>query len=149
MYCCEYVWQKLFILITTVLFRMQRHLNNLGKTLSSEEKREKIIQFEKECSGFSNVYCEICQSVGLNIRVGGNGKCKECNSQKDDDYLLKNNSLPIWYNEKGEVQYHVPIELAELSIAEKMLIQQASPFVPSAAACEAWSFWTGWTCLCF
>ena len=50
--------------------------------------------------------------MGLNIQVGAHGKCKECNSQKDDDYLSKNNSLPIWYNEKEEVQYKELNQLA-------------------------------------
>ena len=37
--------------------------------------------------------------------------------------------IPIWYL-NGIPQFHVPMELTSLTLAEKMLIQLASPFIP-------------------
>jgi len=37
-------------------------------------------------------------------------------------YTHENKALPTW-TEKGKIMYHVPKELLNLSIAEKLLIQ--------------------------
>ena len=38
--------------------------------------------------------------------------------------------LPIWHDDDGTPQYHVPPELSELTVAEVLLIQRVSPLVP-------------------
>ena len=43
---------------------------------------------------------------------------------------MDNNALPIWYDQDQQAQFHVPECLAKLTIAEKMVIQLASPFIP-------------------
>jgi Helitron helicase-like domain at N-terminus len=50
--------------------------------------------------------------------------------KRDSPYShLENQLLPIWYLH-GQPQFHVPGELSCLTLAEKMLIQLASPFIP-------------------
>jgi hypothetical protein len=44
-------------------------------------------------------------------------------------YTHENKALPTW-TEKGEIMYHVPRKLSNLSIAEKLLIQLVSPLIP-------------------
>ncbi|EJK59903.1 hypothetical protein THAOC_19821, partial [Thalassiosira oceanica] len=69
--------------------------------------------------------------------------CSTCKSNKktEDDYLKKNLN-PVWYerNEDGGikvvdgekvVRYDVPPQLENLTIAEKLLIRRACPFIPS------------------
>ena len=56
-----------------------------------------------------------------------------CKKFKDPEYFLRNNGLPVWYMDgdpKNPPNFHVPPELKNLSLAEKMLIQRVSPFVP-------------------
>jgi len=38
--------------------------------------------------------------------------------------------LPVWYNDDGQAQFHVPECLKDLREGEKLLIQQISPYVP-------------------
>ena len=78
---------------------------------------------------FSHTVCPTCFSVGLNIDVGNAGKCSICETM-DQNRLTDCDFLPTWTNENNEKQYHIPVELESLSIAEKLLIQLVSPLVP-------------------
>ena len=42
---------------------------------------------------------------------------------------IYNNQLPVWYD-NGVPQFHIPVQLSCLRLAEKMLLQLVSPFVP-------------------
>ena len=57
------------------------------------------------------------------------GVCSESSKYKDVNYYQKQKWLPIWY-EGDQPRFHVPEEFSSLTIAEKMLIQLASPFIP-------------------
>ena len=57
------------------------------------------------------------------------GICSDCSKYKDIDHYKKQSWLPIWYD-GDKPKFHVPEELSSLTLAEKMLIQLASPFVP-------------------
>ena len=67
--------------------------------------------------------------VSLNIKVDKHGYCVKCSRKKDKNFLLNNKLLPLWYLD-NEPQFHIPVVLARLSYAEKMLIQRVSPFIP-------------------
>ncbi|KAL7474943.1 hypothetical protein ACHAW6_000884 [Cyclotella cf. meneghiniana] len=73
--------------------------------------------------------------------------CSECKrkgslTKNGKDYYKDNNLLPIWYerhsyglfklNSEGDkiMRYDVPEELSSLTMAEKLLIRQCTPFVP-------------------
>jgi len=45
-------------------------------------------------------------------------------------YTERNEALPIWFEDHGNIRYDVPEELQGLTIAKKCLIQMASPFIP-------------------
>ena len=38
--------------------------------------------------------------------------------------------LPVWYDEEGNPQYHVPEELKNLTFGEKLLIQKNAVLIP-------------------
>jgi hypothetical protein len=88
-----------------------------------------IVEFETQCEQVKHSFCVSCRGVGINISVNKKNMCKSCAKYKDPDFLLKKNALPIWYLE-GVPQFHVPEELSCLSLAECMLIQLNSPFIP-------------------
>jgi len=93
------------------------------------DNKEAIMEtFETKCQTLQHKQCSSCKAVGLFLEVGKSGRCSRCTSYDDNQFPLQ--SLPIWYDDSNNVQYNQPPELKELTIAEKMLIQQVSPFVP-------------------
>ena len=94
----------------------------------SSMKNAAIRCFEEKCCNIRHYFCDCCRKVTL--EPGKGNVCTRCSGFKDSNHLLKSNALPVWYNKLGEVQYKVPDCLQRLTIAEKMLIQLASPFVP-------------------
>ena len=55
--------------------------------------------------------------------------CTECKIRKS--YMLdQSTTLPLWYDEDGVKQYHLPNELSCLREAEKLLIAQLNLYVP-------------------
>ncbi len=96
---------------------------------SAEFIRNSTLAFETECENFTHGHCSSCRMSGLSIVPNRNGYCKGCAKRSAKDILMDRNSLPLWFNESGEAQYRVPPELADLTYAEKILIQRVSPFV--------------------
>jgi Helitron helicase-like domain at N-terminus len=85
--------------------------------------------FEK-CSKEVNFHhCLCCRQIRLKFKVNKKGRCADCSRHQDQNHYANLKQLPIWYND-GVPQYHVPPELAALTLAEKVLIQLASPFIP-------------------
>ena len=72
----------------------------------------------------------MCRTVGLELKIGKNERCPSCKSNKNENDILEDNILPIWYDETGQANYKVPNKLQVFTLAEKMLKQLVSPFVP-------------------
>jgi hypothetical protein len=87
------------------------------------------LEFERQCSIVDHGFCPCCRRVGLNIDIVKLGVCSDCTKYDNRNHFEVNGWLPIWYK-KAEPQFHVPEELTCLTLAEKMLIQLASPFIP-------------------
>ena len=123
-----------FNLTFTVDFNFFVRQNKLESSQSpipdSSLKHASIRCFEEKCSNLRHYHCSCCRKVTLDPATGKGNVCNKCSSFKDPDHLLKSNALPVWYNSLGEVQFTIPDCLEQLTIAEKMLIQLASPFVP-------------------
>jgi hypothetical protein len=47
-----------------------------------------------------------------------------------EETMLKENLLPVWYDEKGRPRFDQPKELTSLRLGEQLLIQMAAPYVP-------------------
>jgi len=82
--------------------------------------------------------CIKCQGVStvkeyLKMRCDKDAyHCSQCR-QLSSDYFWKKDCdmfLPIWFNEKNEVQYEIPEELQNLRLGEQLLIQRLSCFIP-------------------
>lgn len=97
--------------------------------LSQQRKAEIYVEFENKTSKIKHSHCPCCHKVGINVKLASNGVCSDCTKYKDKDYLLNAEALPIWYD-NGVPQYHIPSELSTLTMAEMMLIQLNSPFIP-------------------
>ena len=95
--------------------------------------------YRAECRMFrlEHMFCTNCHQRRLthmeynqkNVKKG----CTMCESCRSDSikYSASNNALPVWKDTlTGKIYYHIPDELKDLTIGEKMLIQKASPVVP-------------------
>ena len=101
----------------------------MKESLSANDKRVVGCHFETKCAALQNFCCPCCLRVGIHVIIGSKRVCKDCGGYNNPSYFVDKGALPLWYdNEKP--QYHIPEELDTLSLAEKMLIQRASPFVP-------------------
>ena len=87
------------------------------------------MEFEQTCSASNHQHCVCCRKISLFVKTNKQQVCVDCAKFKDIDYYKKQKWLPIWYDGE-EPKYHVPEELESLTLAEKMLIQLASPFIP-------------------
>ena len=76
-------------------------------------------------------HCKCCRRIRIKQDIS-KGICATCKKFKDPDYYLKNDALPVWY-ENGDrsnaPNFHLPAELKNLTLSEKMLIQRVSPFL--------------------
>ena len=101
--------------------------DNVGKNRTAKQKKRIIEKFESDCEGLSHVCCKTCKRVGLSLKINEMGRCDGCSRVPPEDIEER---LPIWIDDDLNVRYDIPTELSGLTIAEKMLIQRASPFVP-------------------
>ena len=88
--------------------------------------------FEGEMRTKKHTHCKCCRRIRLKQEISTKGICKPCQKYKDPLYYLKNDALPVWY-ENGDTSnkpnFHLPSELKNLTLSEKMLIQRISPFL--------------------
>jgi Helitron helicase-like domain at N-terminus len=90
---------------------------------------EVISSFESACSSIKHEHCKCCRRIGLGLMLDGNSICSSCLKYSNNEHFKNQHWLPIWYM-NGEAIYGVPMELSRLSLAEQMLIQLATPFIP-------------------
>jgi hypothetical protein len=111
------------------VFRQKEVLSSLF--LSDEDRKKCILNFENAISDLKHSSCQVCHRVSLKLKMKGNRstKCSECaNAKRKQQFYLKHNALPIWYKE-DKPQYHLPPELADLTLGEKLLISRVSPLI--------------------
>ena len=104
-----------------------RHASDF-QHLPKRSKHDIFRGFEAQCMELRHASCVCCHTVSVN-NVLRDGKCQHCTT-KPNDYYLNKKQLPIWFDDKGVPQYHLPSVLVDLTYAEKMLIQRLSPFIP-------------------
>jgi len=88
--------------------------------------------FESRMFNTKSSYCTCCKRRRLGLVVGVDGLCKFCMKERDGFHLYSedNKALPVWYDKKGRPHYDIPAALKELTLAEQMLIQRISPYIP-------------------
>lgn len=92
---------------------------------------EATLAFEDTNRNIVHKKCSTCCCVSLNLQtLKKKDICIQCNKRKSSDYYLKTKQLPIWISNDGITQFSVPEVLTCLTLAEKLLIQKYSPFVP-------------------
>ena len=103
-----------------------------------EQLRKAItLEFEQKLLNTNHMQCSMCKFTTLN-HTKWTSKTKLCTKCKIDPSWCKeeNYVLPTWKNDQGILQYHVPEELKDLRIAEQLLIQRLSPYVPIVHICN-------------
>ena len=103
--------------------------SSLKPSLTPGEKVQVGLHFENLCGELKHSKCKCCLRVKIKSKVNDSGICSLCVKFGQTDYYETKQALPMWYK-GGMAQYHVPEELQDLTLAEKLLIQRASPFVP-------------------
>ena len=98
--------------------------------ISEQDKHRCFVDFEEKCKDIDYEYCRSCCCCSLKLKIK-DGICIDCKKKKFSicDWT-KENMLPLWFDEKGKAQFHAPAELRDLSIAEKLLIQQYQVVLP-------------------
>ena len=98
----------------------------------SKEFVEQVCNFEKEMFNIHPKHCKICHQRRLNLQMAKKDICSRCNREKSEEHKFShgNSALPTWIDSDGNVRYSIPMELSELTLAEKLLIQKVSPLIP-------------------
>ena len=98
---------------------------------SSRQFIEETCRFEREMFNLHFNNCSVCRRRKLNLQVNSNGVCIRCSKEKKGHkFGHENSALPIWTDKEGKKHYELPKVLLNLQLAECLLIQQISPFIP-------------------
>ena len=115
-------------------------------TLREIIAKERILEFEHYMETLNMFMCSQCRECHIESKAVTDKlmyECKSCKKRAEPDYYIKNNLSPVWYlvdddgnyvlDDNGDkvVQYHIPEELACLTMYEKLLIRRCANFVPS------------------
>ena len=115
-------------------------------TLREIIAKDKILEFEHYMETLNMFMCSQCKECHIEAKAVTDNlmyTCKSCKKRGEPDYYIKNNLHPVWYlvdddgnyvlDENGDkvAQYHIPEELACLTMYEKLLIRRCANFVPS------------------
>ena len=127
--------------------RMYAHFPNKPKPTNLETiVKEQILEFEHYLTTLNVFKCQTCLECHLHEKPKDNDSrytCEPCRKRGDPNYFIDNNLHPVWYlvddngkyvrdaNGKKIAQYHIPEELACLSMYEKLLIRRCANFVPT------------------
>jgi hypothetical protein len=114
--------------------RLNLHLNKFIYLMEIYQRMMCLVlqQFEEKASDLKHQLCQVCMCTSLCMTVvehKGKTMCSLCHSRKayECDQSL---TLPVWIDDDGTTQYHLPEELECLREAEKLLIAQVSAYVP-------------------
>ena len=91
------------------------------------------IRFEEIMATVKHSYCVCCLMVSLTESFRKKLPiCDKCAKINDINHYVNKKELPIWFmqGDSPTPRFDVPMELYILTLAEKMLIQLVSPFVP-------------------
>ena len=108
-----------------------------SQPLPTRQKLDTFYRAECRMYRLQHMFCPNCHQRRLapteKIEKASRSGCIHCDSCKDNmiKYSHLNKAIPIWKDTlTGTIHYHVPEELQDLTLGEKMLIQKASPVVP-------------------
>ena len=102
--------------------------SNQMNVLSEDRKKQIILDFEISMQNVKHEYCKRCHRVSLCMKMVGE-HCSDCTAHPNVD-CVKENRLPIWIDDNGNIRHDIPDELTSLTEAEKLLIQMVSPYIP-------------------
>ena len=103
--------------------------------MSFHEQQKRAVMYDFECKTMllHHRKCLQCRRITLNHDKFNKTEnlCQHCTEDDSKDkFCLRNNTIPIWVDDNDDVHYDQPTELKDLSVAEQLLIQRLSPYVP-------------------
>ena len=89
-----------------------------------------IAEFEIRMASLVNFICHECNSMFIDYANNRKVyKCKLCQQDKKNDKRIKYQQ-PSWINRQLQVKNEIPLQLQNLNLGEKLLIQKYSPYIP-------------------
>ena len=93
-----------------------------------------MLQFDSETSALKHNHCHFCKSTSITLKMcpcqkKGKDYCARCERSLKPWTYDYEKTLPVWCLDKVP-QFHVPLELSCLHEGEKLLMRQASCYVP-------------------
>ena len=142
---------RLTVTIDTDIVPDPRKYANSNKRMPTKRDilvMEEILEHKFITNNLNIVKCNVClechmQSTIISPSDKDIYTCKKCHKGKDNDYYLRNNLHPVWFevNEDGSYKldeagkkiphFEIPHELKRLTVAERLLIRRCATFVPS------------------
>ena len=97
-----------------------------------QQKRAMFATFERNIMSYKHKECSNCKRVSLihDKWLPKKNFCWRCSESPEIFVEDKNFIMPTWLDQNGQMQYHVPTELTSLTVAEQLLIQRLSAYVP-------------------
>lgn len=89
---------------------------------------KEAFKFESKMLNLNLAHCSICHQTRIALSTKNN-ICTRCKRNDRNMYGNENKALPTWIM-GNEIMYHIPKELVNLTIAEKLLIQRVTPLIP-------------------
>lgn len=101
-------------------------------SFTEQKVLDSTFRFEVRMLNISHSVCASCFETRIEMTTTVKSSiCQRCQKKIDRSaYNGDNIMLPTWTSDDGTVQYHVPPELENLTVAETLLIQRVSPLVP-------------------
>jgi hypothetical protein len=123
---------------TTYTSRKEKDIPRINNDLLQQEDPiiaefvKQVMEFEREMFNLHFNHCKICFRRKLSLPVNKAGICIRCAQEKKgrNKFNDENAALPTWIDKSGRKRYDIPKVLLDLNLAEKLLIQQVSPFIP-------------------
>ena len=113
----------------SIMSVMSHDAMNVDRNKPQQVAHESMLEFERIMKKASHGYCHSCREVSLNIAVDSSSLCKNCRKTDAINYV-KEHLQPVWVDRMGNTIFTRPDVITNLRLAEIMLIQQASPYVP-------------------
>jgi len=139
---------RLTVTIDTDIVPDPRKYANTNKRMPTKRDiliMEEILEFEFITNNINIVKCNVCLECHMQSTISDKDMytCKKCLKRKDNDYYLRNNLHPVWFEVNNDGSYvldkagkkiphfEIPLELKRLTVAERLLIRRCATFVPS------------------
>jgi hypothetical protein len=122
---------RLTVTIDIEIVPDQRKYANSNKRMPTKRDilvMEQILKHEFTTNNLNIVKCNVCLECCMQSNISPDKEiytCKKYRKRKDNDYYLRNNLHPVWFQVNKDGSYKLD------EAAERLLIRRCATFVPS------------------